>query len=237
MKLGFIGIGPGGSTLANAYSGLGHEIVVGARNPHSDSVRAACRWTPRFEVTSIEEAIDRAEVLFLVVPFEAAIDDVAPRYRQQLREKIVIDCTNPFRTGDDGYYHGLLGGRESGTAQLQRLLPETSLVKAFSMYGYEHFRYPQHGRDDRPDEPRPVMLYCGNRPLAKRAVHCLIGQMGWNAVDAGDLDAAQHIEHMTLLWLNMVHPPPSINQCPRPSRRQKDFLWAMLGDLEESEWN
>ncbi|GAB4036883.1 MAG: hypothetical protein Fur0014_04040 [Rubrivivax sp.] len=74
------------------------------------------------------------------------------------------------------------------------------MVKAFSIYGFENLddnRFPAAN-------VKPMMLYCGDDAAAKRQVSGLIAQLGWQPLDAGGLQQALHLEHMTLLWIRMV---------------------------------
>jgi hypothetical protein len=63
-----------------------------------------------------------------------------------------------------------------------------------------------------------MMLYCGDDAAAKQQVAGLIGQLGWQPLDAGGLVQALHLEHMTLLWIRMV----------RMGQRSPHLVWAAL---------
>ncbi len=52
-----------------------------------------------------------------------------------MRGKILIDCTNPVGAN---LSHGL-NSLESGSELIQRMVPETKVVKAFTIYGFENF--------------------------------------------------------------------------------------------------
>jgi predicted dinucleotide-binding enzyme len=89
------------------------------------------------------------------------------------------------------------------------------VVKAFTIYGYENFEdssYPGYG------DLQPAMLIAGNDAAAKAIVAELCQQLGWQPVDTGNLSMSLHLEHMTLLWIQMA----------RVQGRGSGFVWAML---------
>lgn len=209
MKIAFIGYGNVGSPLADHLQQLGHEVTLAAKDPNSESVVKLLARNPNLKVAAPSQAVRGAEVVFLATPFqanEAALTAVAA----ELRGKILVDCTNPV---GPGLTHGL-GNQQSGTEMIQALLPETQVVKCFTIYGYENFEnssYPGYG-------VKPVMMYCGNDGAAKQVIGGLVEQLGWQPLDVGGSEQALHLEHMTLLWVRMV----------RMGGHSPHTVWAML---------
>jgi predicted dinucleotide-binding enzyme len=208
MKIAFIGYGNVGAPLADHLARVGHEVTLAAAGS-SASLDAALARNSSLRAAPPVDAVRGATVVFLATPFqanEAALSPVAT----ELAGKILVDCTNPVGTG---LSHGL-ESRESGTAKLQRMLPATSVVKAFTIYGFENFEnsaYPGYG-------VRPAMLFCGADAGAKRIVAELIDALGWEPVDVGGTEQALHLEHMTLLWVRMV----------RVNGHSPNVVWAAL---------
>jgi 8-hydroxy-5-deazaflavin:NADPH oxidoreductase len=96
---------------------------------------------------------------------------------------------------------------------VQGLTPETKVVKAFTICGYENFEnnaYPDHN-------VKPAMMYCGRDAAAKKTVAELIEQLGWEPLDVGGLEQALHLEHRTLLWVRMV----------RVNGHSPNMVWAV----------
>jgi predicted dinucleotide-binding enzyme len=209
MKIAFIGIGNVGPALANRLADLGHEVLVAAHDPESESVKAALTKIPTLKAKAMPEAISEADVVFLATPFAAS--EAALRSAGSLAGKTLVDCTNPI---GPGLTHGLKN-EISGGEHVQDLVPEANVVKAFTIYGYENFAdagYPGYG------DLKPAMLIAGNDPGAKETVSALCEELGWTPVDTGDISASLHLEHMTLLWVKMG----------RVQGRGPDFVWAML---------
>lgn len=195
MKIAFIGYGNVGAPLASHLQKLGHEVTLAANDPNSETVRRALARNPGLRVESPRTAVQSAEVVFLATPFQAntaALQAVAA----ELRGKILVDCTNPV---GPGLTHGL-NNTQSGSEMIQKLVPDTRVVKAFTIYGFENFEdnaYPAYN-------VKPVMMFCGDDAAAKKSVGGLIEQLGWEPLDVGGLVQALHLEHMTLLWVRMV---------------------------------
>lgn len=210
MNITFIGVGNVGAPLADHLQKLGHSVTISARDPNSQSVQAALNRNASFEVKPPIEAVNSAEVVFLAVPFaanEATLSDV----RSALENKIIVDCTNPVGAN---LTHGLKSER-SGAEIVQSFVPEAKVVKAFTIYGFENFEdntYLGYG------DLKPAMLIAGDDAIAKQTVATLCQELGWEPVDVGNLVMSLHLEHMTLLWIQMA----------RIQGMGSGFVWAML---------
>src|SRR5436190_1462706 len=93
MKIGIIGAGMIGGTLAELWARAGHEVSVSSRHPETLSLPAGV------EATTIERAAELGEVVLLAVPFAApAAFDAA--VKAHLRGKVVLDANNPITRRD-----------------------------------------------------------------------------------------------------------------------------------------
>ncbi|MEG1616989.1 MAG: NADPH-dependent F420 reductase [Bacteroidales bacterium] len=207
MKLAFIGIGNVGYAIANRLEKKGFEILIGHDNPDSESVEHALAKNPDLWVVPVQEAVDKADVVFLAVPFDAVSDALKGI---SFHGKTLIDCTNPIHPG---LKHGLESKR-SGSEMIQELAPDAKVVKSFTIYGFENLIDPEFPAYN----VRPVMMIAGNDLQAKEEVRLLNDAMGFETLDTGTLDQALHLEHMTLLWVKMV----------RMNGHQPHLVWAKL---------
>lgn len=195
MKIAFIGSGNVGAPLANHLQRLGHEVVVATDRPDSQSVQQLLHINPNIRVAAAKSAVAEAEVVFLATPFTAnqeALSAVA----EQLKGKIIVDCTNPVGAN---LSHGL-NNVQSGSQQVQQIAADSYVIKAFSVYGFENFEdnaFPQYN-------VKPAMFFCGDHDASKQVVAQLIEEMGWDPLDVGGLEQSLHLEHMTLMWVRMV---------------------------------
>jgi hypothetical protein len=209
MKIAFIGYGQVGSALADHLQRLGHEVTLAARDTQSDSVRKALTRNAKLKTAPPKDAVAAADMVFLATPFQANEAALAA-VRGELKDKVLVDCTNPV---GPNLSHGLQSAR-SGSETVQALVPEAKVVKAFTIYGFENFEnneFPGYS-------VKPVMMYCGKDAAGKQAVGGVIAELGWEPLDVGGLEQALHLEHMTLLWIRMV----------RAQHRPSATVWAML---------
>ncbi|MFN5657960.1 MAG: NADPH-dependent F420 reductase [Pseudanabaena sp.] len=210
MRIAFIGTGNVGAPLADRLQKLGHQVFIAARNPESKSVLEASKRNSELIVKSLIEAVQEAEIVFLATPFNAIETALAP-VKSLLDGKILVDCTNPVGAN---LSHGLQS-QISGSETVQEFVPNTHVVKAFTIYGFENFEdstYAGYG------DLKPAMLIAGNNQTAKEMVSSLCSQLGWEPVDTGKLSMSLHLEHMTLLWIQMA----------RVQGKGSGFVWAML---------
>ena len=209
MKIAFIGYGQVGAPLADHLQQHGHYVMLAAGDARSESVKKALAKNAALTVIPPKDAVKAADVVFLATPFQVN-EDALRGVAEELKGKVLVDCTNPV---GPGLTHGL-DNVQSGSEMIQKLVPETKVVKAFTIYGFENFEnssYPAYN-------VKPVMMYCGNDAVAKETVRELIAQLGWEPLDVGGLDQALHLEHMTLLWVRKV----------RVNGHSPHLVWAAL---------
>jgi 8-hydroxy-5-deazaflavin:NADPH oxidoreductase len=210
MKIAFIGVGNVGAPLADRLQQLGHQVIIAARDSQSPKVQAAINRNSNLLVQSPLEAVTASDVVFIATPF-SAIESALTPLKSALSNKILVDCTNPVGAN---LTHSLQS-KISGSETIQQLVPDTFVVKAFTIYGYENFedsQYPGYG------DLQPAMLIAGNDLAAKSVVAGFCQQLGWESIDTGDLSMSLHLEHMTLLWIKMA----GIKE------RKSGFAWARL---------
>lgn len=196
MKIGILGTGDVGRTLANGFAALGHEVKVGTREPASDKAKAvAAKLGPKVGLVTFAEAATFAELGVLATLWsgtESAIRLAGPGH---LYGKVVVDTTNPLVIVPGGPPALALGHTDSGGEQVQRWLPGAKVVKAFNIVGSAHMVKPSF-----PGGP-PDMFICGNDPGAKRSVTGLLEAFGWPVVDIGGIEGARLLEPLCILWV------------------------------------
>ncbi len=209
MKIAFLGYGQVGGPLADHLQRRGHEVFLAAADPNSASVQKAIQRNGQLLVTRPKEAVESADAVFLATPFQAVEAALTP-LKDTLKGKVLVDCTNPV---GPNFTHGLQSV-QSGSEMVQSLVPGASVVKAFTIYGFENFednRFPAYNL-------KPSMFFCGDDPKAKQIVAGLIRELDWDPLDVGDLKQSLHLEHMTLLWIRMI----------RLQGRTPHLVWAAL---------
>jgi predicted dinucleotide-binding enzyme len=180
MRIGIIGSGHIGSTLARLFVKAGHEI--GIRHAHDPATLEGfvnqlgdkgCTCTP-------EEAADFGEIVVVAIPFG--------NYRElpaeKLAGKIVID-TNNYYPDRDGHIPELDSDKLTSSELLQRHLPKARIVKAFNTIRWDHLL--EHGEAAISSRRHIGIPIAGDDVQAKRKVAELIEGMGFEAVDTGGL--------------------------------------------------
>lgn len=89
MKIAVIGTGFIGGILGRALAAAGHQVAFGSRHPGDEAVAEDTTAT----VTSVGDALTRADVVILAVP-GAAVAGLAAEHGDALAGKLVIDATN-----------------------------------------------------------------------------------------------------------------------------------------------
>ena len=194
MRIAIIGTGAVGTALAVGLKGRGHAVTLGNRDPHSASV-AAHASASGARVMAPSDAARHADIVVLAVPWRAmaeAISDLG-----DLKDKIVIDCSNPLGMVD-GALTLTLGHDTSGGEMVQRLLPRSRVVKTLNQVGAEIMA------DSTGLSARPVMFMAGNDAAAKEAVSVVLEDLGFATLDAGDITLSRLLEPFGMLWINQA---------------------------------
>lgn len=115
-----IGTGTLGSTLAANFAAGGQDFLLAGRDQEA-ARKLASGLDGHAEVVSVDEAVDRADVLVLAVWFDSFKELIA-QYGERLSGKVIVDPTNP--TGPDGHggFRKIIGEQESSGQILAGLI-------------------------------------------------------------------------------------------------------------------
>ena len=196
MKVGVIGSGSVGQTLAAGFLKHGHQVTLGTRNPKDARVLAWQVKTPGALLGTFAETAAFGELLVLAV-LGGAVEEVIRQARpDNFRGKTVIDTNNPIAKTPpiDGVLQFTTGPNESLAEKIAALLPGANVIKAFNSVGSARMVNPHY------EQGKPTMFLCGNDDGAKAQVSEIIRQFGWEPFDCGTLVAARAIEPLCMLW-------------------------------------
>jgi NADPH-dependent F420 reductase len=191
VKIAIIGAGGVGTAVARAAVQTGNEVTLASAN--ADNARQVAGEVGATAAAGNADAVPDADVAVLAVPF-GAVNSVAEEIRDAVAGKIVIDATNPLKAG----LSGLSTGERSGAEEVQQLLPETTVVKAFNTVLESNQAHPITEEGMALDG-----LYAGNDENAKRTVAEWLSAIGYRPIDAGDLTAARDLEHLAFLNISL----------------------------------
>jgi predicted dinucleotide-binding enzyme len=179
MRIGIIGTGNIGSTLATKLVGVGHHVALA--NSHGPRTLAglADRLGHRAHAATVPEAARYGEVAILALPFG--------RYRDlpaaELAGRVVVDCTN-YYPERDGQVAELDEDRTTSSELVASHLNGARVVKAFNTMSAEHLDDYAHCNGAPMQYGMPVS---SDDDEAKRTVMDLVEELCFDPVDAGDL--------------------------------------------------
>lgn len=212
MQIAILGAGNVGGALGRGWARAGHHIAYGVPDPAQAKYRTVARAAGDAAVVSVADATQGADVIVLAVPFGTAGDALAAA--GNLAGRIVVDATNPLRMGREGLELAL-GFSESGGERIAELARGAAVFKTLNQIGFEMMA------DNAGFSTRPVMFVAGDDEERKPVVLRLVGDLGFEAVDAGRLAVARLLEPFGMLWIHMA-----VNQ---KTGRDRAFAWLPRG--------
>ena len=194
MRIGIIGAGSVGSTLARAWANTGHQVALATRNPDDPKLATlALSIGPNATAGAVPKVVEHSEVVVLATPWIAVRD--MPGVATDWSGKILIDCTNPLRADfqwlEDDY-------QVSGAERIAAWAEDASVFKTLNHTGYNNIANPEYPGG------RPVIFVCGDDEAAKPTVLELVAELGFDAVDAGELKVARLLEPLAMLWIRLA---------------------------------
>ena len=194
-KIGIIGSGVVGVTLANGFTTHGYEVLAGTNTPAKrDELKGKTHG--RAHIGSFTDAAMFGDLVVLATKGSAAEAALRTAGIDHLAGKTVIDTTNPIADAPpvNGVLQYFTAQNDSLMERLQRLAPDANLVKAFSSVGNALMVNPML-----PGGP-PTMFICGNNEAAKAEVTAILHQFGFEVEDCGRVEGARAIEPLCILW-------------------------------------
>lgn len=179
MRIGIIGAGRIGGTLAQLLVNAGHEVAVSnSRGPETLGDLVTALGSSGQAMTT-EGAAEFGELVVVSIPL-CHYRDVPV---EPLAGKVVVD-TNNYYPDRDGHIEALDKGTTTSSELLQDHLPGARVVKAFNAIYWE--RLANLGQP--PDSSdRLAIPISGDDDEAKATVAGLIDEIGFDAIDVGDL--------------------------------------------------
>jgi predicted dinucleotide-binding enzyme len=193
MKIAIIGAGNVGTALGRAWLKRGHEIAFGVRDPNSAKARELVGKLPAARAVTNAEATRGAEVVVLATPWSGT--EAAVRSCGNLKDKILVDCTNPLKADISGLE---LGTTTSGAERIAEWAGGAQVFKAMNQVGFRLMDAPYF-----PATVKPVMFVCGDG-ARKPVVMQLVEQLGFETIDAGPLTVARWLEPYAMLWIHLA---------------------------------
>ena len=180
MKIGIIGAGQIGGTLARRFAALGHDVSL-ANSGGPETLADLARETGAKAVTA-RDAARAGELVVVTIP-EGKIPNLPKDLFAGVPDNVVVVDTGNYYPQRDGR----IGGIEEGMTESRWVATQLgrSVVKAFNTMNYK--RLLERGRPN--GTPGRIALpVAGDEQRAKQVVMRLVDELGFDPVDDGGLD-------------------------------------------------
>lgn len=193
MRTAVLGTGTVGRAWATRLAELGHDVVVGTRDPAASRERDP-GWTG-LELAPFAEAVLGADLVVNALSGAACLRVLA-ELAPSLAGGVVMDIANPLDFSAGFPPTLFVKDTDSLGEQLQRALPATKVVKAVNTLN--------SSLQVRPLEEGSVFM-AGDDDEAKALVAELLTEVGHrDIIDLGDITASRGVEMFLPLWLRLM---------------------------------
>jgi 8-hydroxy-5-deazaflavin:NADPH oxidoreductase len=194
-KLGIIGAGKIGGSLARLWVKAGYEVMISSRHPEQlkplaqQLGRKARTGTPR-------EAAVYGDAVLIAVPY-GALPQIGRDYAKELSGKVVLDAGNPYPQRDGPMADE---ARRKGTGETSKaLLPGVKLVRAFNAISAVDLNS-QAGRES----PQAAIPLASDDAHALKTAAELVKAAGFEPVIVGGLDRAKDFDVGTPVYTRVL---------------------------------
>lgn len=212
MKIGVIGTGSVGRTMAARLAELGHSVTIGTRDPAVTTARTEpdSMGNPPFaswhaehsDVTlaTFEQAAQQGEIVLNATGGSGSLAALTAAGADNLRGKVLIDISNPldFSQGFPPFLS--VDNTDSLGEQIQRAFPEVRVVKSLNTMAASLMVDPKQlaGGDH-------SVFVSGNDADAKATVTTLLESLGHSdVIDLGDITTARGSEMLLPIWVRLM---------------------------------
>ncbi|HEX4025439.1 MAG TPA: NAD(P)-binding domain-containing protein [Steroidobacteraceae bacterium] len=192
MRIGIIGAGKMGGTLAGLWAEAGYDVMISSRNPNELQSLAASIGHG-VQVGAPESAVGFGDVVVIAVPYGAEPklgQQIAPR----LGGRVVIDLGNPYPERDGPM--AVQARREGTGVASAKFFPGVRLVRAFNAISYVDLRKNAHRAGDL--EAIPI---ASNDRNAIAVAARLVRAAGFAPVVVGPLSTAKRFDVGTPVYV------------------------------------
>jgi 8-hydroxy-5-deazaflavin:NADPH oxidoreductase len=184
--IGFIGSGKVGSSIAKAAIAHGYDVVLSNSQGPDSIATLVAGLGPRASAATPAQAAARGDFAVVAIPL-TSVDQVPV---EPLAGKVVIATINYF-PDRLGHVAAIDDGSTTAPGVLQAHLPDSKVVRAFSMIDAADMSGDGHPRGD---PKRRALALAGDDPDARQLVANLYDELGFDAVDLGSLSESWRVD-------------------------------------------
>lgn len=187
MRIGIVGAGLIGSTLAKLWADAGHDVRVSSRHPENlrglveGLGKSASAGTPT-------DAAAFGDVIMLTVPLKA-VPDLGRELRSSLSGKIVLDTGNTYERRDGEVARQASAHPAGSAGWAAAMFPGARWVKAFNTVYFKTLESEAHRDGERVGIP-----LAGDDPGALHTAANLVRDAGFDPVIVGPLMRGKDFE-------------------------------------------
>ncbi len=202
MNIGILGSGIVGQTLASGFVAKSHTVMMGSRDAAGSN---AIKWaeTNHSQYGTFSETAAFADILFNCTMGIFSLEAIKMAGEINFRNKILIDVANPIDFSRGMPPRLTIGNDNSLGEEIQKLLPETKVVKALNTINYELMVNPDQLNNGNID-----LFICGNDEGAKNTVtELLVKEFAWKReciVDLGEIKHSRSTEAMLSFLISLT---------------------------------
>jgi 8-hydroxy-5-deazaflavin:NADPH oxidoreductase len=206
MKVAIIGSGIVGQTLGKKLVELGHDVILGTRDPNK--LDEAKGWAgslgdwltavgKKATVATFAAAAAQGEIVINATHGMASLAALQTAGAENLQGKILIDVANELDFSQGMPPKSLAADTTSLGEKIQAAFPNTKVVKTLNTMNCAVMVNPQQLADG-----NHTVFVSGNDADAKAKVTELLQSFGWTDIfDLGDITSARGTEMMMPIWL------------------------------------
>jgi 8-hydroxy-5-deazaflavin:NADPH oxidoreductase len=187
MRIGIIGAGMIGSTLAKLWVDAGHDVRVASRHP--DELKSMVEdLGTRASAGTPQDAATFGDVVMLTVPLKA-VPDLARVLAPALAEKVVLDTGNAYERRDGAVARQASAHPQGSAGWAAAMFPGSRWVKAFNTVYYKTLHTEAHRPGDRVGIP-----LASDDAEALDTAAALVRDAGFDPVVVGPLARGREFE-------------------------------------------
>jgi len=198
MKYGVLGTGMVGLAISNRLAELGHEVMIGTREPSKSGDKLKSK-NDAVKIGTFAESAAFGEVIFNATGGAVSIDALKMAGQANLNGKVLVDISNPLDYSKGMPPSLFVGNTDSLGEQVQRAFPKLKVVKALNTVTAPIMVNPKRVAGGDHD-----LFICGNDAGAKETVTGILREFGWtNIHDLGDITNARAVEAVLPIWVRL----------------------------------
>jgi len=187
MRIGIVGAGMIGSTLAKLWIDAGHDVRVASRHPEALKPLVE-RLGTRASAGTPQDAASFGDVVLLTVPLKA-VPDLARDLAAMLSGKTVLDTGNAYERRDGVIARQAAAHQQGSAGWAAAMFPGSRWVKAFNTVYFKTLASEAHRTGDRLGIP-----LAGDDPTALEIAAALVRDAGFDPVIVGSLARGKEFE-------------------------------------------